>query len=78
VPQFKDFPQSCDNLHWIAHKANLRHWKLLVFKEQCMEMCQHFYNTINVARNEANFSIARMVYTEVELRKEVDWRSIKL
>jgi hypothetical protein len=43
-----------------------------------MEMCQHFYNTINVARNEANFSIARMVYTEVELRKEVDWRSIKL
>jgi hypothetical protein len=50
----------------------------LFTKEQCVEMCQHIYNTMNVECNKVPLSIARMVYAKVELGKEVDWRTNKI
>jgi hypothetical protein len=41
-------------------------------------MCQHIYNTANVEKNEVPLSIARMVYAKVELRKQVDWWTIRI
>jgi hypothetical protein len=68
----KGFPHSCYKLHWVADKANLYHCNWHDFKEHCMETCQHIYNTANVECYKVPFSIARMVYAEMELRKEVD------
>ena len=62
----------------MADKANLYHCNWHDFKEHCIETCQYIYNTANVECYKVPFSIARMVYTKMELRKEVDLRTIKI
>jgi hypothetical protein len=72
------FPHYRHRLHCIADKANLHHCQLLVFKERCIKMCQHIYNTPFLKRNKCPPSIVQMVYVEVVLGKQVDQRTIEI
>lgn len=65
-------------LHCIEDKANLHHCQLLVFKEQCIKMCQHIYNIPFLERNKCPLSIAQMVHAKVVLGKKVDWRTMNI
>jgi hypothetical protein len=56
-----------------ANKANLYFFQWLIFKEQCIEMCQHIYEKPFLERNECPLSILQMVYAEVVLTKRVNW-----
>jgi hypothetical protein len=74
----RGFPHSRYKLHCNVDKANLYHCKWFVFKEQCIEMCQHVYETFVLEHNECPRSILRMVYAEVVLGKQVDWTTINI
>jgi hypothetical protein len=74
----KGFPHARYYTQRRADKANLHYCKWPVFKERCIEMYQHIYETPDLDRNECPLSILRMVYAEVVLGKEVDWMTLKI
>jgi hypothetical protein len=74
----KGFPHERYKTQRRADKANLHHCEWPVFKERCIEMCQHIYEKPFLERNECPLSILRMVYAEVVLGKRVDWMTIKI
>jgi hypothetical protein len=43
-----------------------------------VEMFDYIYNIANMECIEVPLSIVQMVYVDVELRKEVNWRTIKI
>jgi hypothetical protein len=65
----RGFPRYRHMLHRIADKISLHHCKWSIFKEQCIEMCQHIYDTAFLEYNKCPLSIVQMVYTKVVLRK---------
>jgi hypothetical protein len=74
----RGFPLKCYKNHRKIDRANLHYCNWDVFKERCIEMYQHIYDTPFVDRNECPFSILRMVYAEVVLGKQVDWMTIHI
>jgi hypothetical protein len=48
--------------HCKVDKANLHYYKLPVFKEQWIKMCQHIYDTLFLECNKCPLSILQMVY----------------
>jgi hypothetical protein len=74
----KGFPHDRYKIQRRADKANLHHCEWPIFKERCIEMCQHIYEKPFLERNECPFSILRMVHAEVVLGKRVDWMTIKI
>jgi hypothetical protein len=74
----RGFPHHCYELHRKADKANLHSCKWPIFKERCIEMCQHIYDTSFLERDECPLSILRMVYAEVVIGKQVDWGSVNI
>jgi hypothetical protein len=59
-------------------KGNLNYCTNEIFKERCIQAYQYIYNKAKVHRNEVNLSILRMVYAEVILGVEVDWRTMEI
>jgi hypothetical protein len=59
-------------------KANMHYCEWPIFKERCVEMCQHIYEKLFLERNECPLSIWQMVYAEVVLGKRVDWMTINI
>jgi hypothetical protein len=74
----REFLLKCYKNHRKTHMANLHYCNWDVFKERCIEMYQHIYDTPFVDRNECPLSILRMVYAEVVLGKQVDWMTIHI
>jgi hypothetical protein len=74
----KGFPHDRYKFHRRADKANMHHCEWPIFKERCIEMCQHIYEKPFLEHNECPLSILRMVYAEVVLGKRVDWTTINI
>ena len=61
--------------HRAANKANLKFCENLNFLERCIQIYQYLFRKEKVVRNEVNYKICRMVWTEVGLQRKIDWRS---
>lgn len=59
-----------------SNKANLVYCTDENFLERCIEVNQVLYGDRTVERNEVPLYLARMVYAEIALGKEVDWRTV--
>jgi hypothetical protein len=75
---FRGFLHYHYRLHPHANKSNFHLCKWPIFKERYMEICQYIYNITFLERNEWPLSIVRMVYAEMVLEKQVDWKTIKI
>jgi hypothetical protein len=73
----KVFPEERHNKHRRFTKANLKYCLDAEFKQRCIEVYQVLYNAATVLRNEVSYTICRMVWAEVKLKKVVDWRTLK-
>jgi hypothetical protein len=74
----RGFPLQRYKNHRKTDRANLHYCNWDAYKERCIEMYQHIYDTPFVDRNECPLSILRMVYAEVVLGKQVDWMTIHI
>ena len=74
----KGFLHDRYKLHWRANKTKLHHCEWPIFKERCIEICQHIYEKPFLKCNKCPLSILQMVYVEVVLGKRVDWITIKI
>jgi hypothetical protein len=74
----RGFPHDRYRMHCKADKANLHYCQWPIFKEQCIELCQHIYEKPFSERNKCPLSILRMVYAEVVLTKGVNCMTINI
>ena len=73
----KLFPAWRHHYNRHTNKANLKYCENSAFVQRCVEVWQVLYRNPFVERNEVTLSIARGVYAEVALKKDVDWSTIK-
>jgi hypothetical protein len=73
----KTFPPERHRKNRKSNKANLRFYLCPDFTQQCVEVYQVLYGQASVERNEVMLYICRMVWTELVLKKTVDWCTIK-
>lgn len=73
----KNFPLVRHKIHRQHNKCNLTFCRSNEFINRCVEVWRWLYEKPSVTRNEVGLSLARMVYAEVALGKQVDWRTIK-
>lgn len=59
---------NCANLHYCLHDE---------FVQRCIEVWKFLYAGVHVVSNEVSYNIAQMVYAEIILEREVDWRTLK-
>ena len=61
--------------HRSANKANLKFYENPNFFERCIQVYQYLFHKEKVVRNEVNYKLYRMVWTEVGLQRRISWRS---
>ena len=70
----RGFLHGCYKKQCKADKANLHFCQWPIFKEQCIEICQHIYEKPFLERSKCPFSILRMVYAKCLLGKgSIGW-----
>ena len=74
----KLFPLHRHKCNRQSNKANMKYCKNRQFGRRCLEVWQVLYNQAMNERNEVPLFICRMVYAEVVLHRQVDWRTIRL
>jgi hypothetical protein len=74
----RGFPHDRYKKQCKADKANLHFCQWPIFKERCIEMCQHIYEKPFLECNKCSLSILRMVNVEVVLGNRVDWMTINI
>ena len=74
----KLFPFWRHKAHVDSNKANVGYCKNEDFKQRCCEVWMKIYTGDgNFRSSKVSFFLVQMVYAEVVLKKEVDWRTIK-
>ena len=77
LPHWEGLPEERHNKHWRFSKANLKYYPNLEFKQQYIKVYQVLYNHATMHKNEGSFTVYQMVWTELKLRKVVNWMTLK-